>query len=98
MKVLLKIGGACYLANTAGQAAKIADLLGNLTPLRMEWAADRTGRESYRLVKSEAARDSSVEITSSGDKQIFDSLAKFDAWLEDEKTHVAPPHQAGGSQ
>ena len=80
MKVIINIGGASYLSGSAASAAKIADLLGNLTPLKSEWAADRNGRENYHLVRSDAERDSRVSITSVGDRQVFASDAEFEAW------------------
>ena len=89
MKVIINIGGASYLATTAAAAAKIADLLGNMTAIRFVWAADRTGRETYYNVSSEGDMDTRVSTESVGDRRVFASAGELNAWVVAEQQFKA---------
>lgn len=101
MKMVITIGTADFLAPSAADAAKIADLIGRLVPLRTTWSADSRGFERPRLFAGEAPPEARVDrachrvsIATASEPDVFESYAALKACLEP-KTPETPE---GGDQ
>lgn len=82
MKVLISIGSTTWLANSALDAAKVADAIGKFTPLERDW----NNHNADVFMRSPITRDHSVKI---------DEVTKRTTVVDDEKAAAALRKECG---
>lgn len=100
MKTLLEIGGSVrFIAPDAATAAKVADLLGQMQPVRAEWDTSKAGPTEYVLIHGRTIYSHRVQIQSLEERKLFKDEAAFTEWQRERAATEAaatPPQEGGG--